>query len=83
MKVVVWIDLFQMLVMFVGMFVLLIFGSLKFGGFDVVWDIVNKNQRIFFFELVYLVFFLFSINLVFLVFLYMCWNGGGGVVVKI
>lgn len=83
MKAVVWTDSFQMLVMFAGMLALLISGSLKLGGLDVAWDIANKNQRILFFESVHLALFLFSTNSVFLVFLYMRRNGGGGVAITI
>ncbi|XP_076072251.1 sodium-coupled monocarboxylate transporter 2-like [Mytilus galloprovincialis] len=46
MKAVVWTDSFQMLVMFAGMFTLLIAGCLKLGGLDVAWNVAYANDRI-------------------------------------
>ena len=49
MKAVVLTDSFQMLVMFAGMFTLLIAGCIKLGGIDVAWDVAYQNDRIKFF----------------------------------
>lgn len=46
MKAVVWTDSFQMLVMFAGMFTLLIAGCMKVGGIDIVWNVADQNERI-------------------------------------
>ncbi|VDI50310.1 Hypothetical predicted protein [Mytilus galloprovincialis] len=46
MKAVVWTDSFQMMVMFAGMFTLLIAGCMKVGGIDVVWNVADQNERI-------------------------------------
>lgn len=50
MKAVVWTDSLQLIIMFAGMFTLLITGSNKVGGLGEVWRIANENGRIRFFE---------------------------------
>ena len=46
MKAVVWADTFQVLVMFAGLFAILIEGTKAVGGIEKAWDIANKNDRI-------------------------------------
>ncbi|CAG2199593.1 SLC5A6 [Mytilus edulis] len=51
MKAVVWTDTIQVLIMFSGMLILLIFGCKKLGGLDVAWRVADENDRIKFFIL--------------------------------
>ncbi|XP_060555334.1 sodium-dependent multivitamin transporter-like [Ruditapes philippinarum] len=46
MKAVLWADTFQVLVMFAGLFALLIEGTKALGGIGKAWDIANKDGRI-------------------------------------
>ncbi|XP_052070164.1 sodium-coupled monocarboxylate transporter 1-like [Mytilus californianus] len=46
MKAVVWTDTVQVLIMFAGMLILLIFGCRKLGGLDVAWRVADQNDRI-------------------------------------
>ena len=46
MKAVLWADTFQVLVMFTGIFAILIEGTKALGGIDKAWDIANRNGRI-------------------------------------
>ena len=50
MKAVLWTDVFQIGMMFAGLIAVLIRGSMDFGGFSNIWDIVDKGQRIEFFK---------------------------------
>jgi hypothetical protein len=43
-------DTFQVFVMFAGMFAVIIKGSMRVGGFDVVWKRAYDSGRIEFFE---------------------------------
>ncbi len=45
-KAVVWTDLIQTIVMFVGLILLLVFGSQKVGGIEHVWEIASQGQRL-------------------------------------
>ncbi|VDI52900.1 Hypothetical predicted protein [Mytilus galloprovincialis] len=51
MKAVVWTDTIQVLIMFSGMLILLIFGCKKLEGLDVAWRVADENDRIKFFIL--------------------------------
>lgn len=50
-KVVIWIDVFQILVMFFGQLVVIIVGLVKVGGLGCVWVVVFQYGCIFGFEL--------------------------------
>lgn len=45
-KAVIWTDVFQTLVMFLGQLVVIIVGSVKVGGMGRVWDIASQNGLI-------------------------------------
>ncbi|VDK35108.1 unnamed protein product [Taenia asiatica] len=46
MKAVVWTDVLQTVVMFVGLILLMVFGCQQVGGIDRVWSIAKKGQRL-------------------------------------
>ena len=46
MKAVMWTDVFQIGMMFAGLIAVLIRGSMDFGGFRKIWNIVDEGQRI-------------------------------------
>ncbi|KAL5019391.1 hypothetical protein ScPMuIL_005113 [Solemya velum] len=48
MKAVVWTDTLQCCIMLAGMFCLIIQGSILVGGFDKVWEIADRHNRIVF-----------------------------------
>lgn len=45
-KAVIWTDVFQTLVMFLGQLAVIIVGSAKVGGLKRVWDVASQNDRI-------------------------------------
>ena len=46
MKAVLWTDTFQMTIVIIGVFVLLIAGAEEVGGFSKVWEIADQNERL-------------------------------------
>jgi Na+/proline symporter len=51
MKATVWIDTFQVAIMFIGLITVIIMGSADIkGGFNEVWDRAYRSGRIEFFE---------------------------------
>ncbi|KAI0212780.1 Sodium-coupled monocarboxylate transporter 1 [Lamellibrachia satsuma] len=50
MKAVMWTDVFQIGVMFVGLFAILIKGSLDHGGFGNIWKMMEEGDRIHFLD---------------------------------
>lgn len=46
----VWIDTFQIMIMFSGLTILLIKGSIDIGGFGIVWSRAETANRIEFFK---------------------------------
>jgi Na+/proline symporter len=49
-KAVLWTDVFQSLLMFAAMIIIIIKGTLDVGGVDVVWQRALEGQRIQFFK---------------------------------
>ena len=45
-KAVIWTDVFQTLVMFLGQLVVIIVGSAKVGGLGHVWDVASQHGLI-------------------------------------
>lgn len=45
-KAVIWTDVFQTLVMFLGQLVVIIVGSAKVGGLGHVWEVASQHGRI-------------------------------------
>lgn len=45
-KAVIWTDVFQTLVMFLGQLAVIIVGSAKVGGLERVWDVASQHGRI-------------------------------------
>jgi len=45
-KAVIWTDVFQTLVMFLGQLVVIIVGSAKVGGLRHVWEVASQHGRI-------------------------------------
>jgi len=45
-KAVVWTDVFQMVVVYAGLFVMVFRGALLFGGFDEIWQTATEGLRI-------------------------------------
>ncbi|EPQ13092.1 Sodium-dependent multivitamin transporter [Myotis brandtii] len=45
-KAVIWTDVFQTLVMFLGQLAVIIVGSAKVGGLERVWDVASQHHRI-------------------------------------
>jgi Na+/proline symporter len=46
MKAVVWTDTFQVLIMYIGLLSIIIQGSLKVGGFKVIFDRAYMTDRL-------------------------------------
>ncbi|KAK2170805.1 hypothetical protein NP493_1139g00018 [Ridgeia piscesae] len=51
MKAVMWTDVFQVGIMFIGLFAIIIKGSVDHGGFGNIWKIMYDNDRIHFWDL--------------------------------
>ncbi|VDM31532.1 unnamed protein product [Hydatigera taeniaeformis] len=51
MKAVVWTDVLQSVVMFVGLILLMVFGCQQVGGIDKVWRIAKKGERLNIFDI--------------------------------
>ncbi|VDN98622.1 unnamed protein product [Rodentolepis nana] len=45
-KAVVWTDLLQTIVMFIGLVLIMTFGCYEVGGIERVWDLASKGQRL-------------------------------------
>ena len=45
-KAVVWTDVFQMVVVYAGLFVMVFRGAFLFGGFDEIWQTATEGLRI-------------------------------------
>lgn len=45
-KAVIWTDVFQTLVMFLGQLAVIIVGSIKVGGLGRVWDVASQHGHI-------------------------------------
>jgi sodium-coupled monocarboxylate transporter 8/12 len=50
MKAVMWTDVFQMTIVYAGLFAVVIQGVINIGGFDEVWDRALEGGRIKFIE---------------------------------
>ena len=50
MKAVIWTDTFQIVIMFLGLFAIIIKGSYDHGGFGNIWDMMEEGERINFWE---------------------------------
>ena len=50
MKAVMWTDVFQIFMMFAGLFAVLIQGSIDQGGFGTIWQYMVDGERIEFFK---------------------------------
>ena len=46
MKAVMWTDVFQIIIMFAGLFAILIKGSSELGGFGNVWEYLEDGDRV-------------------------------------
>ena len=53
MKAVMWTDSFQIIVMFLGLFAIIIKGSIDHGGFGNIYQIMVDNDRAHYFESVF------------------------------
>ena len=49
-KAVIWTDLFQSILMFTGMLIIIVKGSYDVGGIDVVWQRARLSDRLQFFK---------------------------------
>lgn len=50
MKAVLWTDVFQVIVMFIGFFAMIIGSAIRVGGFGKGWQIAKEGGRIDFWE---------------------------------
>ena len=46
MKAVMWTDVFQISIMFAGMIAVVVRGTIVVGGWDKVWEAMERNERV-------------------------------------